>query len=542
MKSLLQDYVTRVAASAPGSTAVIGGDGEALDYRRLEELSSRLACLLEARGCRPGDRVCILGPKRPRSLVAILGVLKAGGIYVPLDPGSPAPRTASMVRRCDTPWLLAHGPVGTIVRELAGQPGVRDLSVGWLDEEPDAPAEPEPAFTWADVVASPEAVPLVRSTPGDPAYILFTSGSTGEPKGVVVTHANVRAFIGWAVSYFGIGPEDRLSGHAPLHFDLSVFDVFGAAAAGAELHLVPRELSLIPHRTTAFMRERALTQWFSVPSLLTYMAGADALGDDPDPLPSLRRLIWCGEVFPTPSLVYWMRRLPSVRFTNLYGPTEATIASSYHTVPEPPTDETEPVPIGRACPGEELLVLDDELRPVPPGEVGSLYIRGVGLSLGYWRDPERTREAFVPDPDPSFPGGRIYRTGDLARMDADGVCHFLGRADMQVKARGHRIELGEIETALDALSELHESIVVGVPTSSFEGTRICCAYVSAAGHECSPALLRRSLRTHLPAYMLPDAWLEMEELPRNANGKIDRRAIRELFQDASVRESLTHAR
>jgi acyl-coenzyme A synthetase/AMP-(fatty) acid ligase len=252
-------------------------------------------------------------------------------------------------------------------------------------------------------------------------------------------------------------------------------------------------------------------------------------------------VLWCGEVFPTPALRYWMQRLPRVPFTNLYGPTEATIASSYYTLPQCPGDDRDAIPIGRPCAGEALLVLDDALRAVAPGEVGDLYIRGVGLSRGYWRDPEKTAAAFRPNPED--PGDRLYRTGDLARVGEDGLVYFLGRADSQVKSRGYRIELGEIEVALQSLPGLAESAVIARSTDGFEGTVICCAYVPRPGVEVTPLMLRKDVGALLPAYMLPSEWKAFTgRLPRNANGKIDRRRIRDEWSrgdvatDARVRE------
>jgi acyl-coenzyme A synthetase/AMP-(fatty) acid ligase len=264
-----------------------------------------------------------------------------------------------------------------------------------------------------------------------------------------------------------------------------------------------------------------------VPSVLTYMAKFDVVA--PEDFPALRRLLWCGEVLPTPVLAHWMRRLSHVTFTNLYGPTEATIASSFYTVPGVPADETAPVPIGIACDGEELLVLDDELRPTPTGEIGDLYIAGVGLSPGYWRDELKTAEAFLPDPRAPQSGDRIYRTGDLARVDLDGLVHFLGRADSQIKSRGYRIELGEIESAFNAIDGVRECAVVSVEAEGFEGVAICAAYV--VDGELEPLALRRQLAEALPSYMLPARWLALDALPQNQNGKTDRPALRERFRE-----------
>jgi acyl-coenzyme A synthetase/AMP-(fatty) acid ligase len=224
-----------------------------------------------------------------------------------------------------------------------------------------------------------------------------------------------------------------------------------------------------------------------------------------------------------------MRRLPHVRFTNLYGPTEATIASSFYDVPAIPADETKPVPIGRGCAGEDLLVLDAALRPVAPGETGDLYIRGVGLSPGYWRDAAKTAAAFLPNPFSAEPGDRIYRSGDLARIGEGGEVVLVGRADTQIKSRGYRIELGEIEAVLHAIGDLEESAVVAVESSGIDGLAIACGYVPRPGIALEPADLRALLGARLPSYMIPSRWRRFERLPLNANGKVDRKALKELF-------------
>jgi amino acid adenylation domain-containing protein len=341
----------------------------------------------------------------------------------------------------------------------------------------------------------------------------------------VITHANVIAFVRWAVRYFGLDASDRVSAHPPLHFDLSFLDIFGAHAAGGELHLVPADLSVLPNKLAEFIRASQLTQWFSVPSVLTYMARFDVVA--PGDFPHLRRLLWCGEVLPTTTLIHWMKRLPHVAFTNLYGPTETTIASSYHTVLACPADPQAAVPIGTACGGEELLVLDAALQPVPQGAIGDLYIGGTGLARGYWRDEERTAAAFLAHP--ARPGERIYRTGDLARVGDHGLVYFLGRNDTQIKSRGYRIELGEIEAALHSLAGVDDCAVVALETGGFEGAAICAAYVAGEGAAVTPALLRRELGRLVPAYMLPARWRALDEFPRNANGKVDRRKLREMF-------------
>jgi len=527
MKGLLQEWITHQAAKRPQATALVLGR-ERMSYADLDRRSSQLAHLLRSNGCRRGDRVCFLMPKSPAAIVSMLGILKADCMHVPIDPASPASRIARILDACENRWLLAAGGVTPLVDELLrGERFRRRLAIGWMESGPARGENFQAEFSWNDLDTFSGEPPATENQPDDPAHILFTSGSTGVPKGVPITHANVQHFVAWAVKYFGMTSADRNSGHPPLHFDLSQFDIFGTFASGAELHLVPAELNLLPNKLAEFIRASRLTQWFSVPSTLHYMAKFDVVAQND--FPELKRLLWCGEVFPTPALIYWMKRLPKVQFTNLYGPTEATIASSFYTVPEVPPDERAPVPIGTPCDGEELLVLDEHLQAVPPGEIGDLYIGGVGLSPGYWRDPEKTDAAFKPLPTSDDPRRRIYKTGDLARIGEDGLVYFVGRADSQIKSRGYRIELGEIEAAANALPGLKECAVVAIPTEGFEGMLICCAYVTNDGAEITAASMRKKLSGALPSYMLPSKWMEFEELPKNANGKIDRPRLRDHF-------------
>jgi amino acid adenylation domain-containing protein len=523
MSHLLQDWVTDQADKRPDATAIVSGT-DRLTYAELDTRSNQLAGLLKAGGCRQGDRVALLSPKSPIAIVGLLGIYKADCLYVPLDPTSPASRLKKILDSCENKWLLAAGTVTPALEELCQNR--HEMLLGRLDNGPLAGSHFRAEFAFDDLVGQPAAPVAYRNAPHDPAHLLFTSGSTGTPKGVVITHANVISFVDWAIRYFGMTAADRVSAHPPLHFDLSFFDIFGAAAVGSELHLVPPELNLMPHQLADFIRTSELTQWFSVPSVLHYMAKFDVVRFDD--FPRLKRLFWCGEVFPTPALIYWMQRLPHVQFTNLYGPTETTIASSYYTVPQCPSDPTSAIPIGAACEGEELLVLSESLQPLPRGETGDLCIGGTGLSPGYWRDPERTDAAFIPNPRCS--SERIYRTGDLARVGDDGLVYFVGRTDSQIKSRGYRIELGEIEAALSAVGELQESAVVAVNTDGFEGTTICCAYVPAAGNAVTAAHLRRELNKRLPGYMLPARWLAFDQFPKNANGKTDRRRLKEAFE------------
>lgn len=515
----LSALLSRSAGRDPDAVAIVHGD-ERLSYAELERRTNQLGRMLRRAGCQPQDRVAIALPKSIDAVTAILGTLKAGCVYVPLEPSTPAARLGSVLANCDPRIVLVRGSgPGSIDAALEQLPTGDRPGRACLDE----PGSDRRglAFDGRDVRAADDAALDVPTGPDDLAYIFFTSGSTGVPKGVMVTHASVLRFVTWANAYFEAGPGERFSAVFPLQFDLSVHDLFGALEAGAELHLIGPELTLLPHKLAAYIRERRLTQWFCVPSLLAYMARADVI--ETDDFPALKRVLCCGEVLPAPTLIHWMQRLPHVRFTNLYGPTEATIASSYYTIPTTPADPAAPIPIGRPCDGEELLILSAAGQPVGPGELGELHIGGVGLARGYWCDPERTAAAFIRDP--RDPGRRLYRTGDLARQGPDGLYYFAGRADTQIKSRGYRIELGDIESALHAIDGIDECAVVALPSDGFDGAVICCAYVVAGAAPASPQLIRGALAQRLPAYMIPTRWKAYTELPRNASGKIDRGAI-----------------
>jgi amino acid adenylation domain-containing protein len=520
----LQEYVTRQAERRPQATALVDGD-LAVTYEALETRANRLARLLRQHA-RRGDRIGLLLPKSPAAIAGMLASLKAGAIYVPLDPESPGARLEKILRAAECRVLLASAPAVPLLRQLMPrlEQALRPELV-WIGDVPADTGDLEATSSEADAAAL-STEPLPDGGAGDdPAHLLFTSGSTGTPKGVIVAHRNVIAFVTWANGYFGVAQSDRVSCHSPFAFDLSTWDLFGGLAAGAEVHPVPPQLNLFPGRLVEFIREHRLTQWFSVPSLLAYLARFDAV--QPGDFPELRRIIWCGEVFATPALRYWMERVPHASFTNLYGPTETTIASSYFRVKAPPSDPGATVPIGRACDGETLHILGPDLRPLPPGEVGEIGIGGAGVTLGYWRDPERTGAAFVTLP--SEPGSRVYRTGDLGMRDGAGLVHFLGRKDSQIKSRGHRIELGEIEAALLSMPEIGEGVVVALQAEGFGGHTICCAYVAKGGVALSPAAARERLAALVPRYMLPARWRAMDQLPSNANGKVDRVALREMF-------------
>lgn len=521
MAQLLHDWVTAHARTRPDATAVVCG-ATRLSYGQLDAKSNRLARVLREAGCRQGEPIAVLMPKSMMALVALLGIYKADGVYVPLDLASPSARLRKMIAACGITRMLAAGPVEPVLTELVEDPSVR-LSIGWL--EPDAPGGLTFDFRADDLSVYGSDPIETRNRSFHPANVLFASGSTGVPKGVILTHANLIHCVEWTTRHFRLTADDRISCHSPLHVDLSLLDIFSAAVAGAELHLVP-PMSVLPHNLAEFIRASAITHWCSAPSVLSCLVQFDLLKSGS--FPALKRVLWT-DVLPTGTLMHWMTRLPHVRFTHLYGATETSIVTSAYTVPECPADSTGSIPIGTVCTGKDLLVLSPTMAPVPQGEIGDLYIGGAGVSRGYWGDIVQTNLSFVRHP--RRPNERLYKTGDLARVEANGITHIVGRREGQIKTRGYRVELGEIETALKSIDTIKNSAIVALDRDGFDGALICCAYVPRGGDACSPVVLRRELSRLVPSYMLPVHWMASDTLPTNGSGMIDRLRLRGLFEE-----------
>ena len=394
----------RLAAQSPDRPA-LELEGRALTYGELAERARAIAeTLLEhARDAGP-PLTAVLAHRSATAFEGILGALARGHGYVPLNPGFPPARNRAM---------LARAGCEAIVVDAASRANVGSLLEG-LDRHvllvlPDQEDVGPYVRQWAPhrVVGARElgagrleSLP-VRAT--DPAYLLFTSGSTGTPKGVAVSHGNARAFLEAVTERYDFAEDDRFSQTFNLTFDLSVFDMFAAWESGACV-CCPSDKTLL--NPADFIRRSRLTVWFSVPSIAVFMRRLRVL--KPASFPTLRWSLFCGEALPASVTQEWAAAAPSSTVENLYGPTEATIASSYYTMPEIPASETEPVPIGVACAGEELLVLDEKLEPVPAGEIGDLYIAGVGLSPGYWRDEEKTAAAFLTGQTILLDGGQRF--------------------------------------------------------------------------------------------------------------------------------------
>ncbi|MFI6485641.1 amino acid adenylation domain-containing protein [Nonomuraea sp. NPDC050663] len=464
----VHEQVARRAAADPGAPALIG-DGITLTYGTLERRANHLAHRLRALGVTTGETVAVVLPAGPDALVAILGVLKAGGAYVPLDPGQPAARLAGLVADAG-----CRAVIGT------------EITVG--DHEAEHPP------------------PRVAS---DLAYVIYTSGSTGRPKGVAVGHDSLaRLTEAFRDVHDCFAPGQRVLMIPPLTFDASAGDLFPALTGGAALVVHPDPAELDGPGLVAFCARYGVTAVDTASAL--WRKWTEELGPVPADWPVTTMMVG-GERVPIDSLRAWARRTGGkIAFYNHYGPTEATVCATVHRTVDG-GDTPVSLPIGRPLPHVRAHVLDRHGRRVPTGVRGELHLGGPCLARGYVGGPELTRAAFVPDP---FAGGLMYRTGDLVRQDADGVLHFLGRADRQIKLRGRRIEPGEVESALAAHPAVRESAVVA-------RDELLIAYVTGrpAGD------LRDFLRERLPGHLVPSAFVWMDTIPLTAHGKVDEAAL-----------------
>ena len=515
MAYLLQQLLAKSAQAYPEKAAV-WARGQSITYRELEERSNQLAFLLQEKGIRKGDRVGLFFPKSVESIISMLGVLKAGGVYVPLDPQAPTDRAGYIIGSCGIRILITDGE-----RRAALTPETLSaLECCILTESTAAAGDSDGDIVdWSALADFPAFVaPAVSLIETDLAYILYTSGSTGRPKGVMLSHQNALTFVEWCADTFQVQPDDHLTSHAPLHFDLSVFDIYNAIEAGAAVYMVPEDALLFPASLAKFLAEQRISVCYAVPSALVHLVLHGNV--KAQNLERLRLVLFAGEVFPIKYLRQLAELLPTVDLYNLYGPTETNVCT-YYRVDRTKLASMEKIPIGRACGNTEVFAVDERDQFIQPGQTGELFVRGPSVTGGYWGDVEKTRQMVVPNRFQPHYDEKMYRTGDLVILREDGDYDFVGRRDSQIKSRGYRIELGEIEAALLSHPSVKEVAVVAIPDEEVSN-RIKAIVAPQNGDKLTAAQLQQHCAQRVPRYMIPDLIEFRESLPKTSTGKLDR--------------------
>jgi amino acid adenylation domain-containing protein len=486
----LEELARRALAAGRDTPAVVGPDGS-MTYAELDRAANQVANALRELGVQRGDRVAVSCTKSARAVAVLQGVLRASAAYVPIDARSPKAVTERILDDSGAAALVAtERVIVSLDPRFSRVPTISlDGSGGTI--------------AWEALARYPVGAPEVSGDDADLAYILYTSGSTGVPKGVAISHRAALAFVNWAIDELRANASDRFANHAPFHFDLSVLDLYAAFGSGGTVVLVPEGSAYAPAQLVDFIHREGISIWYSVPSALTLMLEQGGLLERRPP--ALRAVLFAGEPFNVKGLRALYNAFKGVRLLNLYGPTETNVCTFYEVVTLE-EERTAPVPIGKGCCGDRVWATRDDGQLATAGEEGELFVEGPTLMEGYFgREPQQGP----------------YATGDIVRLLADGNYEFVGRRDHLVKVRGYRVELGAIEATLMRLPGVRD---VAVVTTGEGIDTLLVAYVVS---DIPPSLLaiKRHCATHLPRHMIVDRSHAVASLPRTPNGKVDRKRL-----------------
>lgn len=480
--------LSQSAKAVPQKLAFIT-PSDSIAYISLDEKSSALATQILNLNINKSPILIIL-PKGIEAIISFFGVLKSGNFYTIIDENMPLERINKIIQKLNPALLITN-------KDLNSNLNLKTICIDEL----------------SSFKIDTKILNSVKIIDTDLAYVLFTSGSTGEPKGVSISHKSLIDFIIACTNDLAIDDTHIIANQAPFYFDLSVFDIYVNLFARATAHILPKSIFAFPLKALEYLRINNITTILWVPSVLVYFANSNALNNLSS---SLKMIIACGEMMPTKQLNIWIKALKNSIFYNLYGPTETTLASSFYKVDKKLRDD-EILPIGKAFSNSELLVFDEDMKLITkPNIKGELYIRGTGLSSGYYNDLNKTKEAFIQNPLQNAYTDLIYKTGDIVAYDQNGDLLYYGRLDSQIKLNGFRIELGEIETALSSHPDIYRVACI------FKNSQIITFYQSSE----QIANLKEFLKSKLQEYMIPRKFIHKSKFKLNQNGKIDKEALK----------------
>ncbi|KAB7894705.1 amino acid adenylation domain-containing protein [Rouxiella sp. S1S-2] len=478
---------------------------EKFTYQDIERLSQYFFHYYQSCGLIKGDHIGILSDVTPLAISAMLGALSAGLIYIPINIYAPSVWVSNLVISAELKHVLVQKRYISALRQLTESQPITVLDdINFAEEQKATTLKAE------------------RNISDNVAYILYTSGSTGTPKGIMITHRNACSFICWMKKEFNINPHDRIFSRAPLQFDLSVFDIFTTLLSGACLVVVPEGFENTPKNIVNYMRDKAITVVYTVPS--AYIRWLNK-GDLARGIPSLRTLLYAGEPF-SPS---WLRRvmdcLPATQVANIYGPTETNIVTYQYVTT--PIEDTESIPIGFPVDDAEIYIVDEAMKKLPKGDMGEILVRGSTVFAGYFKSPHLTKEKLIQSPFHDYPT-LIFRTGDYGYINHKREIVYKGRIDNMVKTRGYRVEIGDVENAFATVQAVGEVAIIPLPHDKY-GTTLHAVLSLAITGDALPSIKER-VACMLPDYMLPYDFTVMDELPKTSTGKIDRVSLKELCQ------------
>ena len=501
--NILEYLENGAARQCPDKVAILDSP-RSYTFAELERYAKRCATLLIRRVDVTSRPVAVFLPKSADMVLADLGIVYSGNIYANLDIKSPAQRVKGILGNI-APVLVITSRA--LAPQLAAV-GVPDTALFFFEDVEGESLEPDGVALWRRLEA-------VIDT--DPLCIIHTSGSTGLPKGVVLSHRGTIDFMDWCFETLKLDGSERIGSLSPFYFDIYTLELNLCIAKGATLVIIPDQLAIFPAKLVEFLQQQAISFLFWVPSIMVNICNQGLL--EQFDLSALKTAFFAGEVFPMKHLNHWRRALPQATFVNLYGPIEITVDCTYFVLDREFADD-EGLPIGFPCRNTDILILNEENRPCAVEGRGELCVRGSSLALGYWNDPEKTAKAFVQNPlNTSYPE-LIYRTGDQVYRNRRGEIMFVGRLDFQIKHLGYRIELPEIEYQVLAIEQIANACVL-----YNKGKKEITLFYETRDGELSPAAIRQKLSQIFPKYMLPTAFHQMKELPRNPNGKIDRNGL-----------------